>query len=138
MQVDSLPAEPPGKPKNTGVGSLSLLQRIFLTQELNQVLLHCRQFLYQLSYQRSTRNYLVSISNIISLLGPCCPLKEGNLATDSPFFAGYFLFPPPSVYRSLPWRRKWQPTPVFSPGKSYGPRSLTGYSPQGRKESDTT
>ena len=35
MQVDSLPAEPQGKPKNTGVDSLSLLQRILLTQELN-------------------------------------------------------------------------------------------------------
>ena len=39
----------PGKPKNTGVGSLSLLQGIFLTQESNQGLLHCRQILYQLS-----------------------------------------------------------------------------------------
>ena len=36
LQVDSLPVEPQGKPENTGVGSLSLLQRIFLTQELNQ------------------------------------------------------------------------------------------------------
>ena len=36
--------------QNTGVGSLSLLQRIFLTQELNQGLLPCRQILYQLSY----------------------------------------------------------------------------------------
>ena len=53
LQADSLPAELPGKPKNTGVGSLSLLQRIFLTQELNQGLLHCRQILYQLSYQGS-------------------------------------------------------------------------------------
>ena len=35
LQVDSLPAEPPGKPKNTGVGSLSLLQQIFPTQDLN-------------------------------------------------------------------------------------------------------
>ena len=35
MQVDSLPAEPLGKPKNTGVGSLSILQGIFLTQESN-------------------------------------------------------------------------------------------------------
>ena len=50
LQVDSLPADPPGKPKNTCVGSLSLLQ-IFLTQELNQDLLHCRQILYQLSYK---------------------------------------------------------------------------------------
>ena len=41
LQADSLPAEPQGKPKNTGVGSLSLLQGIFPTQELNQGLLHC-------------------------------------------------------------------------------------------------
>ena len=43
LQADSLPAEPPGKPKNTGVGSLSLLQQIFPTQESNQGLLHCRK-----------------------------------------------------------------------------------------------
>ena len=55
LQVDSLPAEPPGKPKNTGVGSLSLLQWIFLTQELNWGLLHCRQILYQLSCQGNPR-----------------------------------------------------------------------------------
>ena len=36
LQADSLPAEPQGKPKNTRVGSLSLLQGIFLTQELNR------------------------------------------------------------------------------------------------------
>ena len=50
-QMDSLPDEPQGKPKNTGVGSLSLLQCIFLTHESNQGVLHCRQILYQLSYQ---------------------------------------------------------------------------------------
>ena len=49
LQVDYFLSEPPEKPKNTGVGSLSLLQGIFPTQELNQGLLHCRQFLYQLS-----------------------------------------------------------------------------------------
>ena len=53
LRVDSLPAEPQVKPKNTEVGSLSLLQGIFLTQELNQGLLHCRWILYQLSYQGS-------------------------------------------------------------------------------------
>ena len=42
-----------GKPKNTGVGSLSLLQQIFLTQEFNWGLLHCWWILYQLSYQGS-------------------------------------------------------------------------------------
>ena len=44
LQVDSLPAESPGKPKIAGVGSLSLLQGIFSTQELSWGLLHCRQF----------------------------------------------------------------------------------------------
>ena len=51
LQVDSLQAEPPGKPKNIGVGSLSLLQQIFPAQESNWGLLHCMRILYQLSYQ---------------------------------------------------------------------------------------
>ena len=38
--------------------------------------------------------------------------------------------------RKIPWRRKWQPTPVFLPGESHGQRNLVG--PWGRKESDTT
>ena len=50
LQADSS-SEPQGKPKNTAVGSLSLLQQIFLTQEANQGLKHYRQILYQLSYQ---------------------------------------------------------------------------------------
>ena len=36
------------------------------------------------------------------------------------------------------WRRKWKPTPVLLPGESHGRRSLVGYNPWGRKESDTT
>ena len=38
----------------------------------------------------------------------------------------------------IPWRRVWQPTPVFLPGEFHGQRSLEGYSPVGCKESDTT
>ena len=40
--------------------------------------------------------------------------------------------------RKIPWRRAWQPIPVFLPGESHGQRRLADYSPQGRKESDTT
>ena len=40
--------------------------------------------------------------------------------------------------RKIPWRREWQPTPVFLPGEFQGQRSLVGYSPWGHKESDTT
>ena len=39
---------------------------------------------------------------------------------------------------SIPWRRKWQPTPVLLPGESYGGRSLVCYSPLGCKELDMT
>ena len=53
MQADSLPSEPLGKPRKTGVGSLSLLQGHFLTQEWNWGLLYCRWILYQLSHQGS-------------------------------------------------------------------------------------
>ena len=38
----------------------------------------------------------------------------------------------------IPWRRKWQPTPVLLPGKSHGQRTLVGYSPWDHKESDMT
>ena len=38
----------------------------------------------------------------------------------------------------IPWRRKWQPTPVLLPGKFHGQRRLVSYSPWSRKESDTT
>ena len=40
--------------------------------------------------------------------------------------------------KKIPWRRAWQPTPVFLPGESLGQRSLVGYSSQGCKELDTT
>ena len=50
LLADSLPSEPPGDPKNTGVGSLFLLLWIFLTQKSNQGFLRCRRILYQLSY----------------------------------------------------------------------------------------
>ena len=67
------PWNSPGQ--NTGVGSLSLLQGIFPTQELNQGLLHCRQVLYQLSYQGSpilssgiTLNVAISVYEVPPLV----------------------------------------------------------------------
>ena len=40
-----------------------------------------------------------------------------------------------SLGQEVPWRKKWQPTPVLLPRKSHGQRNLTGYSPWGRKKS---
>ena len=58
-----------GKPKNSGVGSLSLLQRIFPTQESNQSLLHCRWILYQLSYENKLITQLnIALNTVIDLI----------------------------------------------------------------------
>ena len=40
--------------------------------------------------------------------------------------------------RKIPWRRTWQPTPIFLPGDSHEQRSLVAYSPWGHKELDMT
>ena len=61
LQADSLPAEPQRKLKNTGVGSLSLLQWIFWTQESNWGLLHCRWIPDQLTYQGIPKKILSSV-----------------------------------------------------------------------------
>ena len=58
LQADSFPTEPPGKPKNTGVGSLSVLRGIFPTQESNQGLLHCMWILYQQICQGTPTTHL--------------------------------------------------------------------------------
>ena len=55
LWVDSFPSEPPGKPKNIGVGNLYLLQGVFPTHESKWCILHYRWALYQLNYQGSPR-----------------------------------------------------------------------------------
>ena len=63
--------------------------------------------------------------------------KEKNLKFFVCFLIATYLNQDP-WYEKIPWRRKWQPTPVFLSGKSHGQRSLVGYSPQGCKELDMT
>ena len=85
FQADSLPAEPQGKPKNTGVGSLSFLQWIFSTQESNWGLLHCRQILYQLIYQ--------GMSVQFSLFAQSCPVVCYPMESSSPGLPVYCQLP---------------------------------------------
>ena len=96
MQVDSLPAEPQEKPKNIGVGSLSLLQWIFPTQESNQGLLHCRRILYQLSHQGSP--------NVIMWL-----LLNQHSSTRNEDGRSYSLTPPkmPITISSQKFQQNW-------------------------------
>ena len=72
LRADSLPSEPPGKPRTTGVGSPSFLQGIFLTQESKQDLLHGRQVLYQLSHQGSPS--LLTLDTLQASPPGCPPL----------------------------------------------------------------
>ena len=75
LQADSSPAEPQGNPKYTGVGSLSLLQGIFPTQESNWGLLHCRQILCQLRYRGAQASHLkVKVQVTQSCLTLCDPV----------------------------------------------------------------
>ena len=70
--MDSLPAERLGKPMDTGVSSLPILQGIFPTQESSQCLLHCRWILYKLSYQGSSQEYSVQFSSVAQSCPTLC------------------------------------------------------------------
>ena len=63
------------------------------------------------------------------------PPASAGYAGDAGWSLGWEVDP---WVAKIPWRRKWPPTPVFLPGKSYGQRNMEGCSPWGRRELDTT
>ena len=80
LQADSLPAEPPGKPQEYWSGQPSLLWGIFPTQESNLMgSLHCRQILYQLSYQESPLCYIPGTKYYLNQLEYACVLSHAQL-----------------------------------------------------------
>ena len=68
---------------------------------------------------------------------PCRP-PRGAMVKNPPAHAGEKRCGFDLRAGKTPWRRAWQPTPVFLPGESHAQRSLAGYGPWGRKESDMT
>ena len=82
------------------------------------------------------REYLVFLGSPSRLLNVSLSFPGGSEGKASACNVG----DPGSIPGSgkIPWRRKWQPTPVFLPGESHGWRSLIGYSPWGCKELDMT
>ena len=86
---------------------------------------------WQATGHQVTKSY-TWLSNRAVFLGgvsgkePTCPCRRHKRSGFHPWV------------RKMPWRRAWQPTPVFLPGKSHGRRSLAGYGPQGWKGSDRT
>ena len=111
-------SKPPRKPKNTRVGSLSILQRIFPTQESNWGLLHGRWILYQLSYQGSPINCIGVLSWILKkcwfLSHVWLFVSPWTIARQAPLSMGFsrqeywsgLLFPSPGDL----------PDPGFKPG----------------------
>ena len=87
LQVDSLPAQPQGKPKNTRVDNLSLLQHIFPTQESSWGLPHCRRILYQLSYLVSTFNNGLDNFLVNQINKSGWPLFKGERLKDARTFS---------------------------------------------------
>ena len=112
LQADSLPAEPPGKPKNTGVGSLSLLQQIFPTQESNQGLL--------LSLQADSLPPEVSgkpFQGIGSASVLCCSFGV--------FLTPTTLFRQAPLSMGFPRQEPWSGSSFPPPGGSSQPRDQT-------------
>ena len=67
-------------------------------------------------------------------------LAGGSVVKNLPANAGDLRDTVQSIPRSgsFPWRRAWQPIPVFFPGEFHGQKSLVGYNPLGHKELDKT
>ena len=105
--------------------------RAFQTQGSNPGLLHGRQILYHLSHQGLARTLLVN-NQILTISWASLVVQ---LVKNLPAMQETWVqFP----VGKIPWRRKWQPIPVFLPGESHGQRSQAGCSPWDHKESDLT
>ena len=92
------------------------------------------------------RRIFLIINSILNVKSLCLAiwLSDGSEGKESACNTGDQEILVQSLYqedlqvRKIPWRRKQQPTSVFLPDKSHWKRSLVGYSPESRKESDTT
>ena len=93
-----------------------------LVSELLPEVAHSTHYICsQLTCKQS--NWSRVTSRRASLVAP--PVKNPPAMQERPWFNPWV--------RKIPWRRKWQPTPVFLPGKSHGQRSMVGYSPWSHK-----
>ena len=105
MQVDSLPTEPPGKPKiNLIISNLGLLLLLII----------CSNILASM--------ILLGASQVASVVKNTFP-NAGDIRDEE--FNFWVV--------KIPWRKAWQPTTVFLPGESHGQRSLASYNPWGPK-----
>ena len=121
--TDSLKhAEPPLKWHGASShGGFIVTQRVHLALGWQSFLLHWASCLVNCSPLRSSEHFPGGTSG----KEPACQCRRCKRCRFNPWVG------------KIPLRRAWQPLPVFLPGESCGQRSLTGYRPWGRKESNT-
>ena len=123
LPADSLPSEPPGKLRNTRMGSLSLLQGIFLTQESNLCLLCLLQAgsLPVLYWQHLGSPVLVDSPSYLEINNSAFGASHVALVVKNPpFSAGDIRCEFDPWVGKIPWRRACPYTPVFLPRESHG------------------
>ena len=107
LQAEALPAEPQGKPKNTGVSSLSLLQQIFPTKELNWGLQHCRQIFYHLSHQGSPPEPELSPKSLFKITDQENKTNQPAWACEMKFVCLPHIWDFPGTLNSCGVRKPW-------------------------------
>ena len=124
--------------KSTGVGCHCLLcEDLYCTENDKNTIAGTFRLLFTcFMAELLSLNFLYTLHPSYNFSFPTLFFPSSSDGKASAYNAGDLGFDP-WVWK-IPWRRTWQPTPVFMPGKSHGPRSLVGYNPWGRKESDTT
>ena len=113
---------------------------VFLREKLIHTKLHIKlkklEFYFNFSLLPSSK--MVANENLqVDIPSRISPSESAEQSPGNPTLTGCWRCRFDLWVRKIPWRRKWQPTPVFLPEKSHGQRSLAVYSPWGRKESDT-
>ena len=124
--------------KSTGVGCHCLLcEDLYCTENDKNTIAGTFRLLFTcFMAELLSLNFLYTLHPSYNFSFPTLFFPSSSDGKASAYNAGDLGFDP-WVWK-IPWRRTWQPTPVFMPGKSHGPRSLVGYNPWNHKESDAT
>ena len=117
----------------TFIGVQSLYNVVFLRHsKMNQPHVRVHPLLFGLPFHAGHQSALRRISHVVQHY--CrCGFDSQESACNADRRPGFDPWG-----GKIPWRREWQPTPVFLPGEFHGQRSLADYSPQGHKELDMT
>ena len=108
------------------IHTVQITVKVYVYRWICMYIMLCILHIYSLTWIVITDKYVyIQLSLMAQWWRICLPLQEMRVW---------------SLGRcgKIPWRRAWQPTPVFLPGESHGQRSLAGYTPWVHKESDTT